>query len=132
MSGERRQPTRSSSDDPQRADRRTWTAARRILLTLVDRVLAEGWLAIRDFESSSSQRPASLTPAPSAVGEGARPLQHPAVVVFETFSLTAVAGTLRRPPPGIYSSSGSAFRVATSFILPIFRHKHFIQHVDDI
>ena len=86
MSGERRQPTRSSSDDPQRADRRTRTAARRILLTLVDRVLAEGWLAIRDFESSSSQRTAKLTPAPSAVGEGARPLQHPAVVVFETFS----------------------------------------------
>ena len=48
--------------------------------------MADGWLAIRDFESSSSQRTAKLTPAPSAVGEGARPLQHPAVVVFETFS----------------------------------------------
>jgi hypothetical protein len=52
--------------------------------------------------------------------------QHLAVVDFDTFSSTAVAGTLRRPPPGISSSSGSAFRVAATFILSLIDTSIFI------
>jgi hypothetical protein len=66
---------------------------------------------------SRTRTAVQLTPATSAFGEGARPRQHPAVVDIDIFSLTAVVGTLRRPPPGIYSSSESAFRLTSSFIL---------------
>jgi hypothetical protein len=132
MSGERRQPTRSSYDDPRRADRRTRTAARRIWLTLEDCALARRLTGDRRFREQ--QQPAAGSGSSRNISRRRRSAFCPpsAVIVFDTFSWTAVAGTLRRPPPGICSSSGSAFRVAASYILPLLDTSIFGQHVYDI
>jgi hypothetical protein len=86
MSGERRQPTRSSYDDPRRADRRTRTAARRIWLTLEDCALARRLTGDRRFREQ--QQPAAGSGSSRNISRRRRSAFCPpsAVIVFDTFS----------------------------------------------
>ena len=62
MSGERRQPTRSSSDDPRRADRRTWTWRAADLADSggLSSWLMAGWRSEISRAAAASGRPSSL------------------------------------------------------------------------